>query len=165
MVNYQINEQIKAKTVRLIGEDGNKVIDTKDALKMAEDEDLDLICISMNGDIPVVKIGDYKKFCYDKKKAEKEAKKKVVVSELKEIRIGDSISTNDLKTKAKHIDRFLSNKDKVKLSIRYRGRAVSRINEGAGKLKVLMDMVTVPFAVESDCKIVANCVTTTIVPK
>ncbi len=160
-----INNEINSKTVRLIAEGGNKVLNTKDAIKMAEDEGLDLICISTNGDIPVVKIGDYKKFCYEKKKAEKEAKKKTIAPELKEIRIGDSISENDLRTKAKHIDRFLSNKDKVKLSIRYRGRAVSRIHEGAGKLKILMDMVTVPFVVESEAKIVANCVTITISAK
>lgn len=165
MTNYEVNEQIKAKKVRLIEEEGNKVISTRDALKKARDNEMDLICISTSGDIPVVKIGDFKKFCYEKKKAEKEAKKKMVIAELKEIRIGDSISENDLKTKAKHIDRFLSDKDKVKLSIRYRGRAISRINEGASKLKVLMDMISVPYIVESDCKIVANCVTTTIAPK
>lgn len=161
MVNYEI----QSKKVRLILEDGNKILSTRDAIHMAETEELDLICISTSGDIPVVKIGDYKKFCYEKKKAEKEAKKKMVIPELKEIRIGDSITTNDLRTKAKHIDRFLNDKDKVKLSIRYRGRAISRINEGAGKLKVLMDMVTVPFVIESEAKIVANCVTTTITPK
>lgn len=160
-----INNEITSKKVRLILEGGNKVLNTREAIHMAEQEGLDLICISTSGDIPVVKIGDYKKFCYEKKKAEKEAKKKMVVSELKEIRISDSISENDLKTKAKHIDRFLKDKDKVKLSIRYRGRAVSRINEGAGRLKVLMDMVTVPFIIESEAKIVANCVITTIAPK
>ena len=72
MVNYEI----QSKKVRLILEDGNKILSTRDAIHMAETEGLDLICISTSGDIPVVKIGDYKKFCYEKKKAEKEAKKK-----------------------------------------------------------------------------------------
>lgn len=161
-----INTEIKARQVRLIKEDGqNEVLDTIDALKMAQEAELDLICINTNGEIPVVKIGDYKKFCYDKKKAEKEAKRKTFVPDTKEIRIGDSIDTNDLKTKARQIDKFLTNRDKVKLTIRYRGRAISRIKEGPAKLGKLTDLVTEEYVIDVPAKIMGNSVTMTIAPK
>jgi translation initiation factor IF-3 len=158
------NEEIKSKKVRLVMENGSTVIDTNQAIKKAYDEGLDLLCINM-GDIPVVKIGDYSKYMYELSKKEKEAKKNQKQVDVKEIRIGDSIEVNDLKTKAKLIDKFLEHKDKVKLTIRYKGRAIAHINEGAKKLDRLASFVTVPYYVEAPAKILGNQVSMTIVAK
>ena len=162
-----VNEEIKTKEVRLVTDTSSDVISTKEALGKAEEAGLDLICVSMNGNIPVVKILDYSKYLYELKKKEKEAKKKSKATqvETKEIRIGDSIEINDLKTKAKMIDKFLTSKNKVKLTIRYKGRAIAHINEGAKKLENLTDLVTVEFAIENPAKIFGNTVSMTIMPK
>ena len=162
-----INQEIKAKKVLLITEDGNEEMETNKAIVLAEEEGLDLICVNTNGPIPVCKIGDYSKVLYDQKKREKEAKKKQKANqvETKEIRIGDSIEVNDLRIKARQIDKFLSDKNKVKLTIRYRGRAIAHINEGAGKLSKLTDLVSVDYEVEVPAKILGNTVSMTIIPR
>ena len=162
-----INNEIKAKEVRLITENGNDVIKTAEAIIMAEDEGLDLICINPNVDVPICKIGDYSKYLYEQKKKEKETKKKSKLTqvETKEIRISDSIEINDLKTNAKMIDKFLTSKNKVRLTIHYRGRAITYINEGAKKLENLTNFVSVPFIVDTPSKIMGNQVSMTIAPK
>ena len=96
-----VNSEIKSKEVRLVTDEGASVLNTKDALKQAEEMGMDLICINPNGDIPVVRIGDYSKFLYDQKKKKKlqDKKNKLNQVETKEIRISDVIAINDLKTK------------------------------------------------------------------
>lgn len=160
-----VNNEIKSKEIRLITENGNEILKTKDAIKMAENMELDLICINPNAEVPVCKIGDYSKYLYEQKKREKENKKKQKPIETKEIKIGDSTEINDLKTKAKQIDKFLTSKNKVKLSIRYKGRAVAHINEGPAKLNVLIELITADFIVDSPAKIVGNTVYMIIAPK
>ena len=162
-----INNEIKSKKVRLIIGDKNEVIETCEAIKKATDEGLDLICINPNVEIPICKIGNYSKYLYEQKKKEKEAKKKSKLTkiETKEIRISDSIEINDLRTKAKMIDKFLTSKNKVKLTIRYRGRAVAYINEGIKKIENLTDLISVPFIVDTSAKIIGNQVSMIIAPK
>lgn len=156
-------QEISAKEVRLVTEEGNQIIETSKAIEIAEEEGLDLIVVS-NGDIPVCKLGDYNKYLYELKKKEKEAKKKNKV-ETKEIYISDSIEVHDLKTKAKMIDKFLTNKDKVRLAIRYKGRAIVHINEGGKKLETLTTYISVPFKIDSPSKIMGNQVAMVIAPK
>lgn len=162
-----VNEEIKAKEVRLIMEGKNDVLKLEEALKMAKEEDLDLICINTKSDIPVCKIGDYNKYLYEQKKKEKEMKKKskMTMVETKEIRISDSIEINDLRTKAKMIDKFLSSKNKVRLVIRYRGRAITHINEGGKKLENLTKLISVPYQVDTPSKILGNQVSMIVAPK
>ena len=160
------NNEIKAVEVRLVTDSGNQVMKTTEAIEIANNEGLDLIVVS-DGDIPVCKIGDYSKYLYDLKKKEKESKKKNKAAQIetKEIHISDSIEVHDLKTKAKMIDKFLSNKDKVRLVIRYRGRAIAHINEGGKNLENLTSYVTVPFNIDSPSKINGNQVAMVIAPK
>lgn len=160
-----INNEIKSKEIRLITENGNEILKTKDAIKMANAEGLDLICISPNAEIPVCKIGDYSKYLYEQKKKEKENKKKQKQVETKEIKIGDSTEFNDLKTKAKQIDKFLTSGNKVKLSIRYKGRAIRMIAEGPEKLQNLMDLLTVEYIIDAPMKTAGNMVFVTIAKK
>ncbi len=160
-----VNNEIKSKEIRLITENSNEILTTKDAIKMAENMELDLICINPNAEVPVCKIGDYSKYLYEQKKREKENKKKQKPIETKEIKIGDCTEINDLKTKAKQIDKFLTSKNKVKLSIRYKGRSVVHINEGPAKLNVLIELITADFIVDSPAKIVGNTVYMIIAPK
>ena len=160
-----VNNEIKSKEIRLITENGNEILKTKEAIKRAENMGLDLICVSPNAEIPVCKIGDYSKYLYEQKKKEKENKKKQKPVETKEIKIGDCTEINDLRTKARQIDKFLTSKNKVKLSIRYKGRSVAHINEGPAKLNTLTELITIDFIVDSPAKIVGNNVYMVIAPK
>lgn len=160
-----INNEITVEKIRLIDGENNNILTTKEALEMAEERGLDLICISNKGEIPICKIGDYSKYLYEQKKKEKENKKKQKIIETKEIKISESTESNDLKTKAKMIDKFLKNGNKVKLSIKYRGRAARFVEEGPEKLSLLTDLVTENFCVDTPCKIAGNMAFITIAPK
>ena len=119
-----INEEINDAQVRLIGDDGAQlgVMSAKEALKIAEQRDLDLVKIAPQAVPPVCKIMDYGKYRFEQTKREKEAKKKQKVIEVKEIRMGLNIDTHDFETKGGHAIKFLKAGNKVKVSIRFRGR-------------------------------------------
>ena len=163
-----INTEIKAKQVRLVNSEtkGASIVNTVDALRDAEEQGLDLICINGSGDIPVVMIGDYSKYLYEKQKKEKENKKKAKLNsqEIKEIQISDSIAENDLKTKAKNIDRILKEGDKVKLSIRYKGRMARYVSEGVERIEALEQMVTFKHKIDKPAKIEGTTVSMVISP-
>ncbi len=119
-----INENIKFKEVRVIDTDGSQlgVLPIKEALSAAAMRDLDLVNLSPNANPPVCKIMDFGKYRFEQAKREKEAKKKQKVTEVKEIRLGLSIDKHDFETKGNHAIKFLKDGDKVKVSIRFRGR-------------------------------------------
>ena len=123
----QINSQIRDKEVRLIDADGTMigVVTSREAQLRANEKELDLVKISPNADPPVCKIMDYGKYLYELSKKEKEAKKKQTVVELKEIRLSAKIEDHDFTFKAKNASKFLEEGDKVKVSIRFRGREVN----------------------------------------
>lgn len=127
-----INEQIRDREVRLIGEDGEQlgVMSSKDAMKLAREADLDLVKIAPNAKPPVCKIVDYGKYRYELARKEKEAKKKQKVTEVKEIRLSPNIDNNDLNTKANQARKFLSKGDKVKVALRFRGREMAHMGVG-----------------------------------
>jgi len=137
-LDHQLNEEIRDKEVRLIGEDGAQlgIVSAEQANEMAEEQGLDLVKISPNAVPPVCKIMDYSKFCFDQKKREKEARKNQKVVEIKEIRMSPSIDTNDLNTKIKNATKFLNDGNRVKVSVRFRGREMAHTNLGE---KLLMD--------------------------
>ena len=137
-LDHQLNEEIRDKEVRLIGADGAQlgIMSAAQANEMAEEQGLDLVKISPNAVPPVCKIMDYSKFCFDQKKREKEAKKNQKVVEIKEIRMSPSIDTNDLNTKIKNAQKFLKDGNRVKVSVRFRGREMAHTNIGE---KLLMD--------------------------
>ena len=125
-----INEQIRDKEVRVIGEDGQQlgIMSSKEAQALADEAGLDLIKIAPTAKPPVCKIADYGKFRYEQARREKEAKKKQKVIEVKEIRLSPNIDTNDLNTKSNNARKFLSKGDKVKVSFRFRGREMAHMN-------------------------------------
>ena len=137
-LDHQLNEEIRDKEIRLIGADGAQlgIVSAAQANQLAEEQGMDLVKISPNAVPPVCKIMDYSKFCYDQKKREKDAKKNQKVVEIKEIRMSPSIDTNDLNTKIKAAQKFLADGNRVKVSIRFRGREMAHTNIGE---KILVD--------------------------
>ena len=124
-----INEQIRDKEVRLIGENGEQlgIMSAKDAYKMARDAELDLVKIAPTAKPPVCKIIDYGK--YEMIRREKEAKKKQKVIEVKEVRLSPNIDTNDLNTKVGSARKFIEKGNKVKVTLRFRGREMAHMNQ------------------------------------
>ena len=128
--DLMINEQIRDKEIRLIGENGEQlgIMPPRDAMKMAEEAGLDLVKIAPTAKPPVCKIVDYGKFKYEQVRKEKEARKKQKTVEVKEIRLSPNIDKNDLNTKVNAARKFLTKGDKVKVTLRFRGREMAHMN-------------------------------------
>jgi translation initiation factor IF-3 len=124
-----INEQIRAKEVRLVSSDGEQlgVVSIAEAMAKAEEAELDLVLIAPTAKPPVCKIIDYSKYKYELARREKEAKKKQKVIEVKEVRLSPNIDTNDLNTKIGAARKFLEKGNKVKVTLRFRGREMARM--------------------------------------
>ena len=128
---HRINQFIRVPQVRLVGDNVEVgVYNTQDALKLAQEQQLDLVEISPNADPPVCKIIDYNKFLYDKKKKEKEMKAHAKVSEVKEIRFTPNTDEHDFNFKAKHAEKFLKDGNKVKAYVQFKGRAIQFQDRG-----------------------------------
>lgn len=132
-----INEQIRDREIRLIGENGEQlgVMSPKDALKLAKEANLDLVKIAPTAKPPVCKIIDYGKYRYELARKEKEAKKKQKTTEVKEVRLSPNIDDNDLNTKANMARKFITHGDKVKVTLRFRGREMAH----TASSKVILD--------------------------
>ena len=128
----EINEAIRDKEVRLIGADGSQlgIVPVRDALRRAEEANLDLVKIAPQAQPPVCKILDYGKFRFEQQKREKEARKNQKIVDIKEIRLSLNIDTNDFNTKVAQAAKFLAKGDKVKVSIRFRGREMAHTDIG-----------------------------------
>ena len=127
-----INEQIRDREIRLIGEDGEQlgIMSTRDAMKLAREANLDLVKIAPTAKPPVCKIIDYGKYRYEQARREKEARKKQKTIEVKEIRLSPNIDTNDLNTKVNQARKFVSGGNKVKVAVRFRGRELAHTAVG-----------------------------------
>jgi len=130
--DLMINEQIRDKEVRLVSENGEQlgIVSSKEALRLAREADLDLVKVSPTAKPPVCKIIDYGKYKYEQTRKEKEARKKQKIIEIKEIRLSPNIDTNDLNTKMNHARKFIGNGDKVKVTVRFRGRELAHTASG-----------------------------------
>ena len=126
-----VNGQVRFREVRLIGTDGEQlgIMSSQDAQKIADEAELDLVCISPMAKPPVCKIIDYGKYRYEMIRRDKEAKKKQKIVELKEVRLAPNIDTNDLATKTNAARKFLEKGNKVKVTLRFRGREMSHMNQ------------------------------------
>lgn len=126
-----INEQIREKEVRVLGESGEQlgVMSIEEARGLAEEAGVDLVMIAPNAQPPVCRVVDYGKYKYEQTRREKEAKKKQKVIEIKEIRMSPNIDDNDLKTKESAARKFLEKGDRVKVTIRFRGREMAHMND------------------------------------
>lgn len=122
--NYIVNEDIREKEIRVIANDGSQlgILQTREAQGMADEAELDLVMISPGAKPPVCKIMDLGKFIYEQSKKEKEAKKKQKVISIKEVRVSLTIEEHDIEIKAKNARKFLLDGDKVKITVRFRGR-------------------------------------------
>ena len=147
----RINEQIRVREIRLIDDEGGQtgVISTIEALKMAKERELDLVEVSPNANPPVCKILDFGKYRFEQEKKLRASKQNQKVLKIKEIRMQPKIGPGDLDTKAKHVQEFLDEGDKVKVTIRFRGRELAHTDLGFGVLDEVTKRLTEgSFAVE-----------------
>jgi len=124
-----INEQIRDREIRLIGENGEQlgIMSARDAMKLAREAELDLVKIAPTAKPPVCKIIDYGKYKYEMARKEKEARKKQKTIDIKEVRLSPNIEENDLNTKAGNARKFIAKGDKVKVTLRFRGREMAHV--------------------------------------
>ena len=150
-----LNEQIRDKEIRLIGDDGEQlgIMSAKDALKMAKEAGLDLVKIAPTAKPPVCKIVDYGKYRYEQARREKEAKKKQKTTEVKEIQLSPNIDVNDLTTKANQARKFLEKGNKVKVALRFRGREMAHMATGKEVLDTFLEKVSDVAVVEKPAKL------------
>lgn len=153
--DLMINEQIRDKEIRLVGEDGEQlgVMPVKDALKLAKEAELDLVKIAPTAKPPVCKIIDYGKFRYETARKDKEARKKQKTTDVKEIRLSPNIDLNDLTTKSNQARKFLEKGDKVKVSLRFRGREMAHISSGKKILDQFFEKVSDLAVIEKPAKL------------
>lgn len=150
-----LNEQIRDKEVRLIGENGEQlgIMSARDALKLAREAELDLVKIAPNAQPPVCKIIDYGKYRYEQARREKEAKKKQKVIEIKEVRLSPNIDDNDLNTKAGAARKFIQKGDRVKVTLRFRGREMSHMAQSKHILDEFAEKLADIAVVEKPAKV------------
>ena len=148
----RINEMIRVREVRLIDDGGNQmgIVSTLEALRMAKDKGLDLVEVSPNANPPVCKILDFGKYRFEQEKKLRDSKKNQKVLKLKEIRMQPKIGPGDLDTKAKHVQEFLDEGNKVKITIRFRGRELAHTELGYGVLQEVLKRLTSEYVVEKE---------------
>ncbi len=153
--------------VRLVDDEGNQVgvVDTKEAFDKAKEAGLDLVEVSPNSDPPVCRIMDYSKYKYEQEKKKKQAKKKQHVTHIKEIRLKPRIDEHDYQTKLKHVKEFLSARDKVRISLMFKGREMAQKEFGMQLLARLATDVAAVGEAESNPKMMGRLVSVTIIPK
>lgn len=162
-----INEQIRDREVRLIDADGTQlgIVAGRDAQRIADEKRLDLVKISPTAKPPVCKIMDYSKFRFDQQKKEKEARKRQKTIEIKELRLSPNIDTHDVDVKVKKAIEFLTAGDKVKITIRFRGRELGRTDMAYGIMHDFADKVSQVGVVEKPPKMEARSMAMFLTPK
>ncbi len=164
---YQINEEIRDKEVRLIGEDGAQlgIMPTHEALRIATEQELDLVKIAPGSTPPVCKIMDYGKYRFEQAKREKEARKNQHIVEVKEIRMSPGIGANDFNTKLKSGQRFLQDGDRLKVTVRFRGREMAHTNIGEELLKKFAEECSEFGTLDKNAKLEGRFMTMFLSPK
>ena len=163
----QINEQIRDKEIRVIDSDGTQlgIMPLRRAMEIAEQKNLDLVKIAPQANPPVCKIIDYGKFRFEQAKREKEARKNQRVVEIKEVRLSLNIDTHDFKTKRNHALRFISEGNKVKVSIRFRGREMGHPELGLEIMRRFSDAMSEVANVEKPAKLEGRTMLMFLAPK
>ncbi|NME94478.1 translation initiation factor IF-3 [Clostridium cochlearium] len=165
---FLVNEEIREKEVRVIDQDGEQlgIILTSEALKKAEEKELDLVMIAPTGKPPVCKIMNYGKFIYEQTKKDKEAKKKQKVTNIKEIRLSATIEEHDIGIKANNARKFLKAEDKVKVTVRFRGREMEHSNVVGKKiLNAFLSKLEDVCVVEKPAKLEGKNMTMVLAPR
>lgn len=163
----QINDEIRDKELRIIGSDGSQlgIMSSEKALSMALEQNLDLVKIAPQATPPVCKIMDYGKYRFEQAKREKEARKNQKVVDIKEIRLSLNIDTHDFDTKLNHALKFMKNGDKVKVSIRFRGREMGHPELGYDIMKKFAEACTDTANVEKQAKLEGRNMLMFLAPK
>ena len=163
----QINEEIRASEVRLIDENGEMrgIMSIDDAMALADEANLDLVNISPNAEPPVCKILDYGKYRYELQKKEKKNKKNQKVTEVKEIRLSPSIEDHDVQVKAKTAIKFLKDGDKLKVSLRFRGRERDYVAKGYEVMEAFAELVSEYGVIEKKPKMEGRRMNMFLAPK
>ena len=164
---HQINEQIRDKSVRLIGEDGTQIgiMSAREAMEIAEERGLDLVKISPNAQPPVCKLMDYGKFRFEQAKKQKEARKNQSTVSVKEMRLSATIDKHDLEVKARNVTKFLKDGDKVKVSLRFRGRQMTHTDQGKQVMDLFFSMVQDNAVMEKSAKLEGRSMFMILAPK
>ena len=159
--DLMINEQIRDREIRLIGSNGEQlgIMSAREAMKLAEEAELDLVKIAPNAKPPVCKIIDYGKYRYELARKEKEARKKQKTIDVKEVRLSPNIDTNDLKTKVNAARKFLSKGDRVKVTLRFRGREMAHMSSSRHVLDDFADLLSDIATVEKAPKVEGRSMT------
>ena len=162
-----INGQIRDKEVRVIAENGDQlgVMPVKEAMKLAQEAELDLVKIAPKAQPPVCKIIDYGKYRYELARKEKEAKKKQKTVEVKEVRISPNIDTNDLNTKVNNAKKFIAKGNKVKVTLRFRGREMAHMQQSKHILDDFAEMLAEVAVVEKPAKLVGRSMSMVLTEK
>lgn len=165
--DVNVNESIRAKSVRLIAMDGSQlgIMSTRDALEVAKKDGLDLVEVAPNSDPPVCRVMDYGKFKYQASKKQQEGKKKSKAIQLKEIRLRPNTEEHDLGFKVKNLKKFLEKRDRVKVSVLFRGREMSHMDVGFTLLKKVAEEVGEVGSIEQPPTREGWRLTMVIVPK
>lgn len=159
--NLMINEQIRDKEVRVIGPEGDQlgIMSAKDAMQKAQEAGLDLVKIAPQAKPPVCKIIDYGKYRYELARKEKDAKKKQKTIDIKEVRLSPNIDTNDLNTKANAARKFLTKGDRVKVTLRFRGREMAHMQSSKHVLDDFAELLADVAVIEKPAKVEGRSMT------
>jgi translation initiation factor IF-3 len=162
-----VNEEIKVREVRLVGEDGEQlgIVSLKEALDLAEERNLDLVEVAPGAKPPVCRIMDFGKFCYEQSKREKEARKKQRIITVKEVKMRPNIERHDMETKEANARRFLEDGDKVKVTIMFRGREVSHSELGLALCRRFAEDLSALATVEKEPKLEGRNMTMFLAPR
>ena len=154
-LEHQLNEEIRDKEVRLVSEAGEQlgIMSSREALEKAIERDLDLVKISPNATPPVCKLMDYGKFKFEQTKREKEARKNQHVVEIKEVRMSPGIDVNDFNVKLRNAQKFLAEGNRVKVTVRFRGREMAHTDIGRGLLLKFAEQCSEVAALDKDPKL------------
>nr|WP_242843555.1 translation initiation factor IF-3 [Thermincola ferriacetica] len=165
--DLRINEEIRAKEVRLVSSDGEQlgIVPLKEALRFAQEKDLDLVEVAPSAKPPVCRIMDYGKYKYEQSKREKEARKKQKIINVKEIKLRPNIEAHDLVTKTNNIVRFLKDGDKVKVTVMFRGREMAHTDLGKQLLDKVVDQLKDITIVERQPKVEGRNMVMILAPK
>ncbi len=166
-VMHQLNEEINDREIRLIGEDGEQlgIMSSDEALNIADERGLDLVKISPQAVPPVCKLMNYGKFRFEQSKREKEAKKNQHVVEIKEIRMSPGIDVGDFNTKLKNAQKFLADGNRVKVSVRFRGREMAHTEIGKTLLEKFAEQCAEVSTMEKSAKMEGRNMSIFLAPK
>lgn len=161
-----VNEKIRFREVMVIGSNGDKlgVMSSRDAQKLAYEQELDLLCVAPQGKPPVCKILDYGKYRFETQKKKKEAKKKQHIVEIKALRLPPNIDKGDFDTKMRHARKFIEQGNKVKLDMRFRGRLITRVDVGRVAMDKFIEEISDVAVVEARPKLEGNTMSCVLAP-